>query len=372
MASDRSTSLRSGFTTGTAAAAATQAAVRFLLGEERPGRVTVRLPDGDELEIPVHDGGMTGDGEAWATVVKDGGDDPDATHRAEIGAKVTFSDSEARPTSDVTLLGGPGVGRATKPGLEVPPGEPAINPVPREMIRRAAQDALDAFGRIGAITVEIFVPNGEEIARRTLNHRLGIVGGISILGTTGRVRPMSHAAYIATIQSAFSVARATGLDRAVLTTGRRSERHAQSLWPDLSVEAFVQIGDFFQRSLQLAAEAGFEELRLVVFFGKALKMAEGVPHTHAAKSRLVLDRLARWTAQETGDASLAEAVARSNTAREAFFRLQPTAPALFRRVGEAMCASARRFAGEGPGIRCVILDFEGVPIYDSAGEATSA
>jgi cobalt-precorrin-5B (C1)-methyltransferase len=369
MAPHRSTALRSGFTTGTAAAAATRAAVRFLLGEKRPERVTVRLPDGDTLEIPVHDGGIE-DGAAWATVIKDGGDDPDATHRAEIGAKVMVS--ETGTASDVIIVGGLGVGRVTKPGLEVPPGEPAINPVPREMIRLAALDALDAFGRIGAITVEIFVPNGEEIARRTLNHRLGIVGGISILGTTGRVRPMSHAAYIATIQSAFSVARAAGVHCAVLTTGRRSERHAQTLWPDLPEEAFVQIGDFFQRSLQLAAEVGFEELRLVVFFGKALKMAEGAPHTHAAKSRLVLDRLARWTAEETGDASLAEVVARSNTAREAFFLLQPTAPALFRRVGQAMGASARRFAGEGLRIRCVILDFEGVPVFDSAGEAAPA
>lgn len=364
MASPRSKPLRSGFTTGTAAAAATQAAVRFLLGGTLPGRVTVRLPDGDGLDVPVHDGRVADARTAWATVVKDGGDDPDATHRAEIGAKVALA--ETGSASEVTIVGGPGVGRVTKPGLEVEPGEPAINPVPREMIRRAAFDALDACGRTGALTVEIFVPRGEAIARKTLNARLGIVGGISILGTTGRVRPMSHAAYVATVQSAFSVARAVGVDRAVLTTGRRSERHAQSLWPDLPPEAFVQIGDFFRRSLELAADAGFAELRLVVFFGKALKMAEGTPHTHAAKSRLVLDRLARWTAEETGDRALADAVAGANTAREAFFLLRPSAPALFGRVGAAMVAAARGFAGEGPAIRAVILDFEGTPVFDSA------
>lgn len=369
MASRRSPSLRSGFTTGTAAAAATGAAVRFLLDGTVPERVTVRLPDGDGLDVPVHDGRATDARTAWATVIKDGGDDPDATHRAKIGAKVTLTDTGS--ASEVKLTGGPGVGRVTKPGLEVPPGEPAINPVPREMIRRAALDTLEDRGRNGVLAVEIFVPEGEKIARRTLNARLGIVGGISILGTTGRVRPMSHAAYVATIRSAFSVARATGVECAVLTTGRRSERHAQSLWPGLPEEAFVQIGDFFRRSLELAVEAGIAELRLAVFFGKALKMAEGTPHTHAAKSRLVLDRLARWTAEETGDRALAEAVAGANTAREAFFSLRPVAPALFARVGQSMIAAARLFAGDGPSIRGVIFDFDGVPVFDSAGKAGS-
>jgi cobalt-precorrin-5B (C1)-methyltransferase len=368
MTAHRSPSLRSGFTTGTAAAAATGAAVLFLLAEAPPSQIPIRLPDGAVLEIPVHAGGRSDRQTAWATVVKDGGDDPDATHRAEIGARATLSEGGAPP--EVTLVGGPGVGRVTKPGLEVPPGEAAINPVPREMIRRAALDALSTCGRNGGtLTVEIFVPQGADIARRTLNARLGIVGGISILGTTGRVRPMSHAAYIATIQSAFSVARAAGLTRAVLTTGRRGERHAQTRWPELPEEAFVQIGDFFQRSLELAADAGFAELRLAVFFGKALKMAEGTPHTHAARSRLALDRLSRWTAEETGDPALAQAVAGANTAREAFFLLQPVAPTLFARVGERMIAAARNFAGPGPTIRGVIFDFDGSPAWDAAPAA---
>jgi cobalt-precorrin-5B (C1)-methyltransferase len=296
-------------------------------------------------------------------VIKDAGDDPDATHKAEIGVRVTLR--EDRPGGTVRITGGEGVGRVTKPGLEVPPGAPAINPGPRRMIHQAVSEVLTEFSRHDSVDVEIFVPEGVAIARRTLNARLGILGGISILGTTGRVKPMSHAAYIATIRAGLSVARAAGLDEAVLTTGRRSEKHARARWPELPEEAFVQIGDFFRSSLETAAKLDFSIITLTVFFGKAVKMALGFPHTHAARACLTLDRLAEWAFETTGDEALSASVASANTARHAFEFIHPRYPILIAAVGRRMVDSAEGFAGPSVHVRGIILDFEGNPIFDS-------
>ena len=355
----RSRTLRSGFTTGTAAAAAAKAAVLRLVLGRAPEAVEVELLTGERLRIPVHGCRVEPDGSAACTVVKDAGDDPDVTHGAEIGARVRL-----RAGSGLHIAGGPGVGRVTKPGLDVPPGEPAITPGPRRMIAAAVAEALSDSGRTHAVEVELFVPEGEAIARRTLNARLGILGGISILGTTGVVRPLSHAAFTATIRAALSVAAAARVERAVLTTGRRSERFAQARWPQLPAEAFVQIGDFFENGLATAAALGFGRLTVAAFFGKAVKMAQGVAHTHAAKAELTLDALADWTAT-TGAPGLAAAVRGCNTAREAFGLLAAGHPAAVAEVGRRMRAAAGRFAGPAVAVQAVIFDFEGRVAYDS-------
>ena len=284
----RARTLRSGFTTGTAAAAAAKGAVLRLVLGRTPAAVEVELLTGARLRIPLHSCRLDPDGSAACTVVKDAGDDPDVTHGAEIGARVRLL-----PGSGVRISGGPGVGRVTKPGLDVPPGEPAINPGPRRMITAAVGEALHDHGRAQAVEIEVFVPAGEEIARRTLNARLGILGGISILGTTGIVRPLSHEAFTATIRAALSVAAAAGAARAVLTTGRRSERFAQALWPELPPEAFVQIGDYFENGLATAAALGLGRVTVAAFFGKAVKMAQGAAHTHAGRVELTLDATGR-------------------------------------------------------------------------------
>jgi len=362
--------LRTGFTTGTAAAAAAKSAVQSLLEGRSPAEVSVALLTGDRMRIPVHSCRKTEDGAA-CTVIKDAGDDPDVTHGAEIGASVRLhapAGPEAGPP-EVIIAGGGGVGRITKPGLELPPGEPAINPGPRRMIAQAVAEALAAHGaKRTTVTVEIFVPRGEEIARKTLNARLGIVGGISILGTTGIVRPMSHDAFTATIAAGLSVAKACGLDRVVLSTGRRSERAAQRLWPHWPVESFVQIGDFFQTSLELAARKGFAQVTLAVFFGKALRMALGAPHTHAARSELSLDALAEWAVERCRDQTLAENIRACNTAREAFALIAPACPALVGEVGRRVVAAAGRFAGPGVNIQSAIFDYEGQVAVDSENQ----
>jgi cobalt-precorrin-5B (C1)-methyltransferase len=361
--------LRTGFTTGTAAAAATKGALRLILDGKKPSRVRIRLLTGDDIYIPIHRCRLEKEGHAVCTVIKDAGDDPDVTHKAEIGAKVSFQSARNNKSGqtplDIVIGGGEGVGRVTKPGLEVPPGGPAINPGPVKMITRAVHDVLKNHLVKGTVETEIFVPRGEALAAKTLNARLGILGGISILGTTGIVRPMSHDAFIATITSALSVARASGVNKVVLTTGRRSERFAQDLWPRMAKEAFVQIGDFFKMSLEAASRQGFKKATLAVFFGKALKMAQGVPHTHAAKASLTLDKLASWAQKITGNRQLSQQISGANTARHAFDIIGQDYPGVINHVGKQIVTSAQRFAGPGIKIQSIIFDYTGKVVFDS-------
>ncbi len=365
--------LRTGFTTGTAAAAATKGGLKMILEGRKPARVRIRLLTGDDINIPVHSCQLSGEGRAICTVIKDAGDDPDVTHKAEIGARVSIKDASRRKkesqTPEIAIHGGEGVGRVTKPGLEVPPGGPAINPGPVKMITRAIHDVLEKHGWVGSIASEIFVPAGEELAKKTLNAKLGILGGISILGTTGIVRPMSHDAFVATIRLALSVARAAGLDHVVLTTGRRSERFSQLIWQDMAEEAFIQIGDFFKLSLKAAAGLGFGQVSLAVFFGKALKMAQGVAHTHASKASLTLDSLATWALQISGSRKLARQISAANTARHAFDIIGQDHPAIIAHVGQQIVNSAQGFAGEGVRVRSIIFDYQGNVVFDSERHA---
>jgi cobalt-precorrin-5B (C1)-methyltransferase len=359
--------LRSGFTTGAAAAAATKAALIRILESRLPAKVRIEALSGQVLSIAVHRCRQEGPDKAICSVIKDAGDDPDVTHRAEIGARVTLLEEAAAGGghADVRITGGEGVGRVTKPGLEVPPGQPAINPGPRTMITRAASEMLAKHASSRPVLVEVFVPQGESLARKTLNARLGIIGGISILGTTGIVTPMSHEAYIATIRSAVAVAKAGGNETVVLTTGRRSERFSQALLSGLPEEAFIQIGDYFRRSMEIAAGSGIETVILAVFFAKALKMAQKIPHTHAAKSALSLQKLADWTLEITGRHSLARQIRRSNTARHAFEQLVPEHTDVITAVGRRMQAAGAQFGGPGVAVSGVIFDYEGRVVYDS-------
>jgi len=358
--------LKTGFTTGTAAAAAAKGALRYLREGKMPSRVMIELLTGDKIAIPIHRCERIAEDEARCSVIKNAGDDPDVTHKAEIGAVVKLLKPDPKNHNNIYITGGAGVGKITKPGLEMPPGEPAINSGPRKMINQAITETLAQHDLQRAVTVEVFVPRGAEIAKKTLNARLGILGGISILGTTGLVRPMSHDAFIATIKSGLSVARASGNSKVVLTTGRRSERYAQQLWSLLPEEAFIQIGDFFKRSLEMAAGQGFAQITLAVFFGKALKMAQGVPHTHAAKSRLTLDKLSEWAGRITQNSNLSQKIIAANTARHAFDMIYPDHPEVIAQVGKQVISSAKMFAGKTVQIHCLIFDYEGNVAFDSS------
>ena len=359
--------LRTGFSTGSAAAAAAKAALVHLLSGNPPARVSIPLPSGARLEITISQSLIPASGQAQATVIKDAGDDPDVTHGAAIQALVRLVSPPSATPPGVAFTGGPGVGRVTRPGLPVAVGEPAINPVPRVMIEHALQEAWLELGTSGlplAAQVEISVPEGQRLARRTLNPRLGIEGGISILGTTGLVKPFSHEAYTATIDSALAVARAAGEREVVFTTGGRSEKRAQALRPDLSPLCFVQIADFFGHALRQAKAQGFGLVGVVCYFGKAIKQAQGLECTHAHRAPLELMRLAGWLEEAGMDQGLCQAVLAANTARHALEILTQAGHLdLVELVGRRLLHSMALWAGSGPGLWVMILDYEGQVIF---------
>lgn len=360
--------LRSGFSTGTAAAAAAQGALYELLGLPCPSQVEVSLPGGGSLTIPVarHDrAGSFGE----AVVIKDAGDDPDVTHGAEIGVRLGWAPGPG--TGELLEIGGgPGVGRVTKPGLPVAVGEPAVNPVPRRMLHQAVAGVWKAHGngRPLRLRLEIFVPQGEELARHTLNPRLGIVGGISILGTTGLVRPYSHAAWRATIVTALKVARAQGWRQVVFTTGGRSEAALRALRPELPPECLVLMGDYVRFALRAAAHLGFRQVTVGAFVGKAVKIAQGFGQTHASRGLIDFAALGQWVGRATGNPELAREAARANTARQVLEMVPPAAKeALAAEVGRRLLAALRGYAGPEVCLTAIILDLEGRPLWRGEG-----
>lgn len=302
--------LRSGYTTGACAAAATRGALLALIGQRPVREVTIRLPAGAAVPFALHSCSHT-QTEGAASVIKDAGDDPDVTHRAEICSSVTW---QAEP--GVAFRRGVGVGLVTKKGLPVPPGEPAINPAPRKLIAEVIQEVLAAHSLPGrGVAVEISVPGGEELAKKTFNPRLGIVGGISILGTTGIVVPYSTAAWLASVTQEIDVAVAQGLQELVLTVGARGERLARQRF-ELPEEAFVQIGPFFADALRHCARAGIERVTLVAMIGKLAKFAAGNESVHSTSSRQDFAFLAAVARLGGADAALIENILRANTAQE--------------------------------------------------------
>jgi cobalt-precorrin-5B (C1)-methyltransferase len=304
--------LRSGFTTGACAAAATHAACLRLLEGRPVGVVTVPLPAGFEHGFEVEEC-HAGDGWASAVVVKDAGDDPDVTHGARITATVAWTD-----TPGLELRGGPGVGTVTLPGLGLEVGGPAINAVPRRMIGEAAAAALAAAMARGAgLSVTISVPDGEAMARRTMNPRLGVLGGISILGTTGVVHAWSTASWRASVVQAVGVAAANGADHVVLSTGGRSEGYAKARLPHLPEIAFVEMGEFAGHAIDRCRELGIPRVTLAGMVGKLTKLAQGQFQLHIAGGGVDPALLAELALRAGADAALAERVRHANTARHA-------------------------------------------------------
>ena len=262
------------------------------------------------------------------------------------------------------------MGQVTRPGLPVPVGEPAINPTPREMIIKGLRQIWAASGQRGralAAEVIVAVADGEKLAQHTLNPRLGIEGGLSILGTTGLVKPYSHEAYTSTIESGLSVAQALGLREVVLTTGGKSEKQAMKMRPDLPEPAFVQIADYYGFALDEVKRRAFARLGLVSFFGKAVKQAQDLDNTHARVSTMDLASLAGWLTEAGADKGLAEEVVQANTARHALEILRAhNSLSLVEEVGRRMTASVTRRSGEDTAVWVRIIDFDNTILYRSS------
>ena len=301
--------LRRGWTTGACATAAVQAALTRLWGGAFPDTVTITLPKGETPTFPL---AHTDAGPAWAEagITKDAGDDPDVTHGALIIARV----DPAPPGSGVTFRAGAGVGTVTKPGLPIPPGDPAINPVPRAMMTAEVTAAAARHGQPPDITITIRVPGGEQLATRTWNPRLGITGGISILGTTGIVRPFCCAAWIASIHRGIDVARAAGLTHVAGCTGATSEATVQRLH-GLPDHAMLDMGDFAGGMLKYLRTHPVPRLTVGGGIAKMAKLAQGAADLHSARSQADLAQLADWT----GDPRVAGA----NTVLDAFAMAGP-------------------------------------------------
>ena len=314
--------LRSGYTTGACAAAAAKGAAALLLSNRVASSVTIPFPDGSRVQFSLAWNRLESDAAA-AGVIKDGGDDPDATNNALIVARARRIDGDATVHSNpVRIVGGEGVGVVTKPGLGVEVGRPAINPVPMEMIRAAVLEALAEHDDPPSVPLEISieVPDGRKIAEKTLNERLGIVGGISILGTTGIVRPVSAAAWTATISASMDVAEAAGIKEIVLSTGRTSERCVQKILSPPE-EALVMMGDYLEFALDEVKKHPFSKVHMGAMWAKLLKGAMDYSNTHVRHGVLAADDAIEFLESIADAETDIEKLRGSNTAREILGRL---------------------------------------------------
>lgn len=358
--------LRHGYTTGSCATATAKAALTALILQERQLETTIQLPMGQHVTFILEQCEYTQD-MAVAGVIKDGGDDPDATHGALILATVTWKSEPG-----IELDGGVGVGRVTKPGLPIPVGEAAINPVPRKMIRETIQSVLSQFELDLGVKVVISVPDGEEIAKKTLNGRLGILGGISILGTRGIVVPFSTSAYKASIVLAIDVAVENGCEHLVLSTGGRSEKYAMEMYPDLPKEAFIEMGDFVGFAISQCKKKGAKKITLSGMMGKFSKVAQGVMMVHVKSAPVDFGFLA-LVAQEAGvPPALLEQIRSANTASQVGdWMVEWGYPSFFQYLCEYCCQEGLKQAGWGVELETIITTLKGALLGRMSMDGTS-
>lgn len=341
--------LRRGWTTGACATAATKAALQALWGGETPKTVTIELPRG---ECPKFDVAHSAYGKGWAEVgiIKDAGDDPDVTHGALIISRVCMGDD------GIEFRAGEGVGTVTKAGLPLAIGEAAINPKPREMMRNIVLEQCSAFNTSPNVQIEISIPNGAEIAKKTWNGRLGIIGGLSVLGTTGIVRPFSCAAWIASIHRGIDVARAEGVVHVAGCTGATSEKVVQELY-GLPEFAMLDMGDFAGGMLKYLRKNPIANVTIGGGIGKMAKLAQGAVDLHSARSQVDFAHLNQWCPVD---------VSQANTTLEAY---QLAGPELAQAIADhARQAVERQLGGAQIAIDTVVIDRAGTVLARSADE----
>ncbi len=326
--------LRSGYTTGACATATALAAARLLLTGKSCHNMSILLPRGQHVEFKLTHCRQLSVNSARADTIKDAGDDPDATHGATVFSVVELSD---RP--GIRFHAEKGVGTVTRPGLSIGIGEPAINPVPRKMISEHLQETADEQKFKGGFEVSVGVENGEKIALDTMNSRLGIIGGLSILGTTGIVRPFSCAAYIASIHQSIDVATANNITHIAAATGSTSESFAQNQL-GMDEMAIVEMGDFAGAVLKHLRKVSIDKLTICGGFGKVSKLASGNQSLHSKDSSIDFKFLMKHAAELGGNKQLLERIASSNTSLEALqYCQQHNIP-----LGHRICELARDHA----------------------------
>jgi len=345
--------LRHGWTTGACATAAAKAAYAALLGGAFPDPVQITLPRGQHVAFALAETKLE-NGSAMACVVKDAGDDPDVTHGALIRVRVWRNG----PGCGVTFMAGAGVGMVTRPGLPIPPGQPAINPMPRQMIGTALAEIAASHGVAADVVVQIGIDHGDELAHHTLNARLGIVGGLSVLGTTGIVVPFSCAAWIDTIHRGIDVARAMGLEHVAGATGRTSEAAVQALYA-LADPALIDMGDFVGGMLKYLRTHPIPRVTIAGGIGKMVKLAQGRLDLHSKRGSVDLPELARLAASVGASEEVQTRIRAANTAMEAL-SIAEGLP-----LAEAVAEGARRVAqdvlnGAPIALETLVFDSKGV------------
>jgi cobalt-precorrin-5B (C1)-methyltransferase len=347
--------MRTGFTTGAVAAAAAKAATAALLTGREVREVEINLPVGQRVTFAVHVCEIRGTS-AICSVIKDAGDDPDCTHGAEIFSEVWLTDSNA-----VEINGGEGVARVTKAGLGIEIGKASITRVPLKMIAESVQEALAGLaGPLRGARVIVTVPRGLEMAKKTLNERLGLIGGISILGKTGIVRPYSTAAFKVTIANMIDVAKAAGHQVVVITTGGESEKFAMRILPELPEEVFVQMGDFVGWTLRYCQKKKMPKAIIAGMIGKLSKIADGMLMTHARRGSVNLALLAGLAAQCGASSEIQEKIRGANTAREVQeIVVAAGLPGFFDRVCQLICRHCSAHTQGEVTIEAILTDFEG-------------
>ncbi|RGY11602.1 cobalt-precorrin-5B (C(1))-methyltransferase [Butyricimonas virosa] len=314
--------LRSGFTTGSCATAATRAALEGLLSRIPQHSATITLPDGETVTLPVSSCTFTKDS-CTCGVIKDAGDDPDVTNGYTVLSTVSLTTQPG-----VQFLPGEGVGTITLPGTGIPVGEPAINQTPRRMITNEIEQLLHSHGLHSGVSIRISVPGGSELAQKTFNPRLGIIGGISIIGTSGIVRPFSSEAFVNSIRKEIQVARALGCTRIVINSGAKSENYLRSRFPDLPAQAFIHYGNYIGDTLRLADEEGITHITMGIMIGKAVKLAEGHLDTHSRNVVMNRDFITSLAAESHCHPANIARVAEITLARE-LWELFTDTPAFF-------------------------------------------
>jgi cobalt-precorrin-5B (C1)-methyltransferase len=346
--------LRRGWTTGACATAAAKAAFEALLSGEFPDPVAIRLPRGEtpSFALARHE---IGEGWARASIIKDAGDDPDVTHHAEVAATVRHGVRGAA----VRFKAGPGVGTVTLAGLPIPPGQPAINPVPRKMMTEAIEEVAAAHDVAPDVEIEVSIPGGEDLAQKTWNPRLGIIGGLSILGTTGIVVPFSCSAWIHSIHSGIDVARAAGLDHVAGSTGNTSEAAVRELYalPDI---ALLDMGDFAGGLLKYLRDHPLPKLTIAGGFAKLTKLAQGALDLHSSRSEVDRDFLAGLVVRAGADEPLIAAIGAANTAAEALSMAQESGLPLAALVAARARDISKSVLGTAPvAVNILVVDREG-------------
>lgn len=320
--------LKTGYTTGATATAATVAALTALLTGEKMSAATITLPNNEPATLPIDSIHYRDDGTVTAIALKYSGDDPDVTNGIEICSTIRLTETPR----EVTFVQGEGVGRVTLPGLGLEIGGPAINATPRQMMTREVLRLLHSYEEECGVEVRISVPQGAQIAMKTFNPRLGIEGGISIIGTSGVVKPFSSEAFVNSIRREMQVSKALGIQHLIINSGAKSERYLKALYPDLPPNAFVQYGNFVGEALKIASEEGFPEVTLCMMLGKAVKLAEGSLDTHSKEGVMNREFLQRVALQSGCSVETIERIGKITMARELWMLIPHEEVAFFRKI----------------------------------------